>query len=30
MLRKPKDVVELPVVEHKPEDNKNEFGYSRK
>lgn len=30
MLRKTKDVVELPVVEQKPEDNKNEFGYSRK
>ena len=30
ILRKPKDVVELPVVEQKPEENKNEFGYSRK
>ena len=30
ILREPKDVVELPSVEPKPEDNKNEFGYSRK
>ena len=30
MYRKPLDVVELPIVEQKPEDNKNEFGYSRK
>ena len=30
ILREPKDVVELPTVEPKPEDSKNEFGYSRK